>query len=175
MHRCATGRCWAGRRSTSQRCARRWLAGRTSSTCIMRQPGYFSSEFLLTFHALFLLYREDGTKFGSLVDNYPAYGPFSLSVCVWYKLSFYNTGDFREMEPLCQHLMRPLKVTFSTPETLVYSHFRDVSWGTKDGLSTTKTRLGWEKQSLRHYQVLKSTTTLINVHASSISGLSSSW
>jgi len=23
--------------------------------------------------------REDGTKFGSLVDNYPAYGPFSLS------------------------------------------------------------------------------------------------
>ena len=28
------------------------------------------------------LRREDGTKFGSLVDNYPAYGPFSLSVCV---------------------------------------------------------------------------------------------
>merc|ERR1711978_4303 len=23
--------------------------------------------------------REDGTKFGSLVDNYPPYGPFSLS------------------------------------------------------------------------------------------------
>ena len=28
----------------------------------------------------FVLYREDGTKFGSLVDNYPPYGPFSLSV-----------------------------------------------------------------------------------------------
>ena len=24
--------------------------------------------------------REDGSKFGSLVDNYPPYGPFSLSV-----------------------------------------------------------------------------------------------
>ena len=39
----------------------------------------------------FVLYREDGTKFGSLVDNYPPYGPFSLSVSVFPSVLVYYT------------------------------------------------------------------------------------
>ena len=35
--------------------------------------------------------REDGTKFGSLVDNYPPYGPFSLSVSVIPSVRVYYT------------------------------------------------------------------------------------
>ena len=53
----------------------------------MRPPGCH----LVPVWGHFVLYREDGTKFGSLVDNYPPYGPFSLSVSVIPSVRVYYT------------------------------------------------------------------------------------
>ena len=101
----------------------------------------------------------------------------SLGMCDINCSYLYDAGDFREMEPLCQHSIRLLKVIYQTPEIAVSFPFQGCALVNGGWCQYHQDWAGPAEAvtpTLSSPQIETHGDTT-HVYTSSISGLSSSW